>query len=507
MKKRVIIIGAGVGGIATACILAQAGYDVHVYEKNSGPGGRAGSFEAKGFRFDMGPSWYLMTDVFEKFYEILGEDISKHLELVRLEPSYRVYFKDTLLGAVDIFGDIERDAHTFESLEPGARNKLRAYLEKSSANYERAMDRFVYKNYDSIFDFFSLSTIQDGLRANAFQSMQKYVAQYFSNTEVQKIVQFPLVFLGTNPSNAPALYNILSHVDFRQGTYYPQGGMYRVVESLVAMAEKRGATFHYDAAVSEIRAAGGIASGITLDSGETIEADYIVSNADLAHTETVLLKNQSDRTYPERYWKRRTLAPSAMLLYLGVKKRFPKLQHHNLVFCKDWDANFKSLSESKTWPADPSFYVCNPNKTDPSVAPKNKENLFVLIPLPANTRHTDQEAEAYADHILAVMEKTMHLDGLRDAIVYKKIFAGKDFSEQFNSYGGTALGLAHTLKQTAALRPRNQSKKLDNLFYVGANTTPGIGLPMCLVSAQLVYKRLIGDTSSASVDIVRPPEN
>lgn len=501
MKKRAIIIGAGVGGLATACILGQAGYEVTIYEKNDQAGGRAGTFEAEGFRFDTGPSWYLMPDVFERFFSLLGEDVNKLLKLKRLDPSYRVIFKDTLLGPIDIVGDVEKDGALLESIEPGARNKLRDYLERSSAQYQLAMDQFLYKNYDSALDFMSPQMISKGMRMNVFASMQSYVSKYFSTSEVQKIMQYPLVFLGASPQNAPALYNIMSHIDFNQGVFYPQGGIYTLVETLVKLAKKRGAKIHCKSPVASIRVENGVAHGVTLEDGTSATADIVISNADIHHTEQKLLTPEN-RSYSDRYWQKRTLAPAALLMYLGVKKQYAHLRHHNLVFSKNWNANFDVIFNTKRWPADPSFYICNPNKTDRTVAPRRHENLFVLVPLPATTRYTDEELEQYANWILETMERTMHLDGLRESIIYKKIVAARDFETTFNSFHGTALGLAHTLKQTAAFRPSNVSKKVDGLYYVGANTVPGIGLPMCLISAQLVYKRLIDDRSGSPLHTI-----
>jgi phytoene desaturase len=497
-NKKVIIIGAGVGGLATACILGQAGYDVTVYEKGSQAGGRAGSFEAKGFRFDTGPSWYLMPDIFKQYFKMLGEDVDKLLKLKRLSPSYRVFFKDTLFGAFDIVGNVRKDGRTLESLEPGAQHKLQVYVEKSTYQYNLAMDKFLYRNYDSVLDFLTPQLLSEGLRLNIFSNMQNYVAKYFSSPSVQKIIEYPLMFLGASPHKAPAMYNIMSQLDFKQGVFYPQGGMYKLVEILVELAEARGVKIVCDTPVKSIVVEKGGAKGVKLTSGKTLQADIVISNNDIRDTEKSMLRPQH-RSYSEKYWRKRVLAPSALLIYLGVKKKYPNLRHHNLVFSKDWDANFRSIFEGKTWPSDPSFYVSCPSKTDRTVAPKGHENLFVLVPLPAGTNHSEKELTQYADWIIDGMEKSLHLDGLTKNIVYRKLFGPNDFKEQFNSYEGTALGLAHTFRQTAVFRPSNKSKKVKNLYYVGANTTPGIGLPMCLVSAQLVYKRIISNTDSKPI--------
>lgn len=503
--KKVIIIGAGVGGLATACILGQAGYDVTVYEKSSQPGGRAGTFEAEGFRFDTGPSWYLMPDVFKQFFKMLDEDVDELLKLRRLKPSYRVFFKDTWFNAFDIVGDLRKDGATLESLEPGARNKLRDYVEKSGYQYKLAMDKFLYKNSDSMRDFLTPKLLSEGLRLNVFSNMQNYVEKYFSSPAVQKIIEYPLMFLGASPHKAPAMYNIMSQLDFKQGVFYPQGGIYKLVETLVKLAEARGVKFVYDTPVKSIIVQKGEARGVRLENGETAEAGIVISNNDIRHTEKTMLKPR-DRSYSEKYWRKRVMAPSALLIYLGVKKKYPNLQHHNLVFSKDWDENFRSVFNSKTWPKDPSFYVSCPSRTDRTVAPKGHENLFVLVPLPTGTNHSAKELKQYADWIIGRMETCLHLEGLQKNIVYKKLFGPSDFKKQFNSHEGSALGLAHTFRQTAVFRPSNKSKKVKNLYYVGANTAPGIGLPMCLVSAQLVYKRIIGNTDSKPLKKIKPLE-
>jgi phytoene desaturase len=496
--KKVIIIGAGVGGLATACILGQAGYEVTVYEKSSQAGGRAGTFEAKGFRFDIGPSWYLMPDIFKQYFKLLGEDVDKLLNLKRLNPSYRVFFKDTLFGAFDILGNVKKDGATLEALEPGARHKLRDYIEKSTYQYNLAMDKFLYKNYDSVLDFLTPQLIAEGLRLNIFSSMQSYVEKYFSSPSVQKIIEYPLMFLGASPHKAPALYNIMSHLDFKQGVFYPQGGMYKLVETLVKLAEDRGVKFVYDTPVKSIVVKKGQAGGVKLAGGTIVEAGIVISNGGIRDTEECMLQPQH-RSYGEKYWRKRVLAPSALLIYLGVKKKYPNLRHHNLVFSKDWDANFRSIFDGKTWPNDPSFYVCCPSKTDRGVAPKGHENIFILVPLPTGTNHSDKELAQYADWIIDRMESCLHLNGLQKNIVYRKFFGPRDFKNQFNSPEGSALGLAHTFRQTAVFRPGNKSKKVNNLYYVGADTAPGIGLPMCLVSAQLVYKRIAGHTHSKPI--------
>lgn len=499
MSKSVIIIGAGVGGLATACMLGQAGYNVTIYEKNKQAGGQVGTFEAQGFRFDTGPSWYLMPEVFEKFFAALGEDVQRLLDLKQLDPSYRVYFKDTLYGGIDIYSDIAKDSRVLESIEPGTRQKLADYLDYAAYQYEFAMNQFLYKNYNSILDLVSPRVIRQTLQHNIFGSMQKQIQKYFTTPELQKIIQYPLLFLGASSSNVPALYSFLNHSDFRQGILYPNGGMYEITKTLVSLAKARGVSVFYNSPVKRIRVHNGLARGVILEDGTRITADIVISNADVAHTELSLLPTQS-RTHSRHYFKKKITGPSALIIYLGVSKRYRNLQHHNLIFSQNWDANFKALLDKKSWPSDPSFYVCNLSKTDRSTAPKGKDTLKVVVPLPATTKYTETELATYADWVLKTMEETMHLKDLRKHIEYKKLFGAKDFQQTFNSYQGTALGFAQTFKQTAAFRPSNMSKKVKYLYYVGADTIPGVGIPMCLISAQLVYKRIVGIADSKPVE-------
>lgn len=493
--NRAIVIGGGIGGLGVACLLAQKGYDVQLVEKNETLGGLCNTFSADGFRFDMGPSWYLMPDVFEAFFRLLGENVGDYLDLARLSPSYRVFFKDAGL-TVDMHSDLSRDIPTFEKLEPGSGEKLRQYLERSAYQYEIALDGFMYKNYDTVFDFFNRQTATQGRKLEVFSLMHSYVEKFFHTDAVQKIMEYQLVFLGSSPYNTPALYNIMAHIDFNMGVYYPRGGIYRIVEALKAMGEKRGVRFRTGTPVAAIETRHGRATGVRLADGECLPADLVVSNASIHHTETRLL-NPADRTYSGRYWEKRTLAPSAFILYLGVRGRIPGLAHHNLIFSRDWTRNFAEIFDAPQWPTDPSLYVCAPSVTDPTVAPEGHENLFVLVPTASGLEASESERQAYAQKTLETVEKEMGIPDLRERICYQRIFWGADFAQRYNNHRGTALGLAHTLNQTAIFRPNNRSRRVRNLFYVGANTNPGIGMPICLISAELAYKRIVGDRSAS----------
>ncbi len=490
MNKHVIVIGSGIGGLGVAGLFAKKGYRVTVLEKNSNFGGRANIFEAQGFKFDMGPSWYLAPDIFNHYFNLLGEKVEDHLELVKLTPSYRIFFKDREMS-VDIQSEIEKDAETFDRIEAGAGDQLRKYLKQSEYQYDIATRFFMYKNYDTIFDFFNRRVMTEGQKLSVFSKMHTFVSKFFKSEELRQIMEYTMVFLGTSPYEAPALYNLMSHMDFNQGVFYPQRGFYELIKALVKIAEKNGATVRANAPVEEIIVKSGKAAGVRLASGEIIEADIVVSNADMHFTETKLL-SPAQQTYREKYWSKRILAPSAFILYLGVKEKLPSLTHHNLLFSKDWRKNFAEIYKNPQLPRDPSLYVCAPSVTDASVAPEGKENLFVLVPIASGLEIDESQKEEYADSILEIMEREMNLPNLREKIEFQRIYTVSDFATDYHSYRGSALGLAHTIWQTAIFRPNNFSKKVKDLYYVGAGTNPGIGTQICLISAELVYKRIHG---------------
>lgn len=503
MKKRVVIVGAGIGGIATANMLAKAGYDVTVYEKNHQPGGRTGMKETSGFRFDLGPSWYLMPEVFEHYFDLFGKSVDDELDLVRLSPAYKVFFENN--DPVTITSNENIDAKTFESIEPGSGKKLKDYIQRGDTIYQLSLRHFLYTNFSSIRDLTKSDILRHGhtMTRLAFMPIDRYVRKFVTDLRLRQILEYPMVFLGSSPFSAPAIYSLMSALDFREGVYYPQGGLYTIIERLVALSSERGVSYHYNSPVKRITTTGGVASGIELTNGKIIDADIVISNADLHFTETSLL-NDADQSYPAKYWSKREAGPSALLMYLGVKGKLPELEHHNLFFVDDWKKNFDAIFNDKRLPSPASIYLCKPSQTDPSVAPKGSENVFVLVPLPPGTHITKKQLEKVADGYLEQIETYMGINDLRERITFKELFGPDDFSDKFNAWQGTALGPSHILRQSAIFRTPNKSRKVKNLYYVGGSTTPGIGLPMCLIGAELVYKRLAGDKRGGPITYINP---
>lgn len=501
---KTILIGAGIGGLATACMLAKAGHEVHVYEKELTAGGRAGKFEKDGFTFDTGPSWYLMPSVFEHFYKLMDENISDWLELKRLTPAYKVFYEKD--APIVVTGDLAKDMITFEEVEEGSGESLKRYVEKSKDIYELSLKHFLYTNFEDPRDLANLAVLRQSHKLPTLltKPIHKYVSSFVGNLRLQQILEYPMVFLGTSPFSAPAMYSLMSALDFDEGVYYPMGGMYTIIESIEAIARKYGVVFHYGAEVQQITSADQYATGIALADGTVIDADIVIANSDLHHTETKLLE-KSDRTYDEPYWSTKEPGPSALLMYLGVEGKVDELEHHNLLFVEQWRENFESIYRDKQLPEPASIYISKTSHTDPSVAPNGKENIFVLVPLPAGVEIPNSELDAVADSYLSQIE-TMTKIRLRDRLVVKELFGPNDFLTKYYSWQSSMLGQSHLLKQSAFFRTPNKSKKLNNLYYVGGSTTPGIGLPMCLIGAELVYKRIVGDRRGGMVGYIPTKE-
>lgn len=490
MKSRVVIIGAGIGGLATANFFQKAGYDVHVYEKNNQLGGRAGEKIEKGFRFDTGPSWYLMPGVFEHYFKLFGLSAKKELSLQKLTPAYKVFFESHT--PITITGNPRIDRNTFEAEEPGAGDALERYVKEGNDIYQLALKHFLYTNFTDPRDLMKKEILsQSGkLLTLLSTSVHKRVSSFVRTQSLQQILEYPMVFLGSSPFSAPAMYSLMSALDFKEGVYYPKNGIYAIITSLEKIGRGLGVTYHLDSEIKQIITKDSRATGIKLAGNEVVDADIVISNADLHFTETKLLAPEH-QSYPETYWAKKEAGISALLIYLGVKGELPQLEHHNLFFVDDWKGNFRDIYTKKTIPESASLYVCKPSATDPHVAPKGSENIFVLVPLPTNLSMTSAQKAVLTKRFIAHLANSINQPDLADRITFQESFGPKDFETQYHAWQGSALGVSHLLTQSAFWRTPNKSKKIKNLYYVGGNTMPGVGLPMCLISAELVYKRIM----------------
>jgi len=485
LAKKVIVIGSGFAGLSAATCLADKGYEVTLLEKNSVPGGRARKFEAEGFTFDMGPSWYWMPDVFEHYFNLFGKSASDYYELVRLDPSYSVYFgKDDVM---EVPARMEELYAMFEQYEPGSSKNLKKFLTEAQYKYEVGIKEFVHKPGHSILEFADMRVLISLFRLQMFTSMSKHVRKLFKNEQLIQLLEFPVLFLGATPENTPALYSLMNYADMALGTWYPMGGMHKIIEGMVSLAEEKGVNIRLNQEVKQIYVPNGHATKV-ITPDEEYDTDVVVGGADYHHIEQQLLSSEH-RRYDERYWDKRTMAPSSLLFYLGVDKKLPSLHHHNLFFDTDFDQHAKEIYDEPQWPSEPLFYVCAPSVTDPGVAPKGKENLFLLVPLAPGLEDTEAMREKYFDIIISRLENLTG-EKIRNHITYKRSFAHKDFEKDYHAYKGNAYGLANTLLQTAFLKPKLKSKKVSNLYYTGQLTTPGPGVPPSLISGQVVAKEI-----------------
>ncbi|QDP84232.1 phytoene desaturase [Chryseobacterium sp. SNU WT5] len=476
--KKVVIIGSGFSAIASACYMAKAGYAVQVLEKNEQLGGRASLLEIDGFKFDMGPSWYWMPDIFERFFSDFGKKVSDFYALKKLSPGYRVYFGKN--DYIDISDEPEKIIAKFEEVEPGSGKHLRRFMEDSRKNYEIAMTDLVYNPGKSLLELVSFET---ATRLNLFvQNISQTVRKNIKNPKLQSILEFPVLFLGAKPQNTPAFYNFMNHADFGLGTWYPKGGFNAVALGMVKLAKELGVKFHINQEVIKIETENNQAKRV-ITTTDVFEADLVISGADYAHTEKLL--NADQKNYDDEYWYKKVFAPSSFLYYVAFDKKVPELQHHNLFFDTDFEQHAVEIYDEPKLPTKPLFYANFSSKTDLDLCPKGKETGFFLIPVAVDLEDNQEIHDQYFELIMDRVQKNIGVD-LRSSVIFKKSFGVNDFKERYNSCRGNAYGLANTLLQTSILRPSISNKKIKNLFYTGQLTVPGPGVPPALISGKVV---------------------
>ena len=478
MRKNIKIIGSGFSSLAAACYLAQKGHEVTVYEKNATIGGRARQFKKEGFTFDMGPSWYWMPDVFERFFGDFDKKPSDYYELIKLSPAYRVYYGiDDFIAIADNLDEIIK---TFESIEKGSGSVLAKFMADAKSNYNIAIKDLVYRPGVSALE---LITKETALKVGQFFSnISKDVRKKFNNERLIQILEFPVLFLGAKPSDTPSFYSFMNYADFGMGTWHPKTGMYDVIRGMESLAIELGVSFKTNAAIEKIIVENKKAVALQIN-GERLNADIILSGADYHHTETLL--DEEHRAYSEKYWASKTFAPSSLLFYVGFDKKIENITHHALFFDVDFNQHAKDIYDEPKWPENPLFYANFPSITDETAAPKGMESGFFLIPLAPGIEDTEALREAYFEKIIDRFE-ALTQQNIKNNIIFKESFCKNDFEEVYNSYKGNAYGMANTLLQTAFLRPKLKSKKVENLYFTGQLTVPGPGVPPALISGKLV---------------------
>ncbi len=484
--KNIVIIGAGFSGLAAASFMAKAGWKVIVLEKNDQPGGRARQWQKDGFCFDMGPSWYWMPDVFERYFNQFGKSASNYYELVRLDPSYQVVWHDSRM---DIPAGLPALKNLFESIEPGGAAALDAFMQEAAYKYRVGMEKLVHKPGQSITEFLDWELMKGVFKLDVFTSMRSHVHKFFKNPQLRLLMEFPVIFLGAMAENTPALYSLMNYADVVGGTWYPRGGMYSIVNAMYQLAMELGVEFHFGEEVKEICVQQSSVTEVkTARSGYSVDA--VIGGADYHHIETALLPS-AHRSYTPEYWDSRVMAPGCLLYYIGLNRKLPGIQHHTLFFDTDFEAHAREIYSTPAWPKDPLFYMSAVSVTDPESAPEGCENLFLLIPVAAGLIDDGPELrEHYFDLLMNRLEKKLGYP-VRDSVILKRSYAHTEFIADYNSFKGNAYGLANTLKQTANLKPSCRSKTLKNLYYTGQLTVPGPGVPPSLISGELVAKQVI----------------
>ncbi|QXP61777.1 phytoene desaturase family protein [Olleya sp. HaHaR_3_96] len=477
MTKNIAIIGSGFSALSAACYLAKAGHTVTVFEKNETVGGRCRQFKKEGFTFDIGPSWYWMPDIFDNFFADFGKKTSDYYQLDKLSPAYKIFFKDE---EITIGDTLDKICIEFERIEPGSSVQLKKFIKKAGTNYDIAINKVVLKPGISPLE---LITPETARRVDQFfKTISSDVRKKFKNPMLISTLEFPVLFLGAKPNKTPSFYNFMNYADFGLGTWHPKGGMYEIVKAMKTLAESLGVTFKINSPITKINVATKKATSIVVNN-QTIDFDVVLSGADYHHSETLL--DQQHRQYSEKYWSKKTFAPSSLLFYIGFDKKLNNIQHHNLFFDTNFETHAEEIYDNPKWPSDPLFYANFPSTTDSSMAPENFETGFFLIPIAPGIEDTAELRAQYFDIILARFEKLTKQD-VKNNIIFKESFCVKDFKKDYNSYKGNAYGMANTLLQTAFLRPKLKSKKVNNLYFTGQLTVPGPGVPPALISGKLV---------------------
>ncbi|WP_289057010.1 oleate hydratase [uncultured Flavobacterium sp.] len=477
MRKTIQIIGSGFSSLAAACYLAQQGNKVTVYEKNSTIGGRARQFKEDGFTFDMGPSWYWMPDVFERFFQDFNKKPSDYYELIKLNPAYRVYFG--IDDFISIYDNLDEIKYTFETIEKGSGQKLQNFIDQAKSNYDIAIKDLVYRPGISPLE---LVTKETALKLNQFfKNVSTDIRKNFKNERLIQILEFPVLFLGAKPTKTPSFYNFMNYADFGLGTWHPKTGMFDVIRGIEKLALELGVTIKTNSKIDKIVVENKTAKGIVIN-GEILNADVVLSGADYHHSETLVEKEH--RMYSEKYWKSRVFAPSSLLFFVGFNKKIENISHHALFFDVDFNQHAADIYDNPKWPNAPLFYANFPSKTDSTAAPDGMESGFFLIPLAPGIEDNEALREEYFEKIITRFEELTQ-QKIKNSIIFKRSFCKNDFVADYNAYKGNAYGMANTLLQTAFLRPKLKSKKIKNLYFTGQLTVPGPGVPPALISGKL----------------------
>lgn len=484
IKKKIIVIGAGISGLSAASYLARDGYDVTILEKNNYTGGRIRQLKVNDFTFDMGPSWYWMPDIFERFYNDFNHNTSDFYELERIDPSYKIFWEDKTTSLIP--ANYSKLKQLFDSIENGSGEKLDKYLEDAKIKYEVGMGDFVERPSISIKEYLDPLLITNSMKLDLLKSITSSISKKFQNKKLKQLLEFPVLFLGAKPSKTPALYSMMNYADIKLGTWYPVGGMFEISKAFTSIAIEQGVKIILNQPVEKVLVKNNNINQV-ITNVDKYESDAVINCSDYHHFEQNIL-DEEYRMYDNNYWESRVFAPTCLLFYLGINKKLSGIEHHNLFFDADFKSHSDDIYDKHRWPKEPLFYLSATSKSD-TTAPEGHENIFILIPLSTNIEETESIIDKYYDMVIDRIENRIG-QKFKDNIVYKKVFSRNDFIADYNSYKGNAYGLANTLLQTAFLKPKMKNNKISNLYYAGQLTVPGPGLPPSIISGRIASQLL-----------------
>lgn len=478
---KVAIIGAGLGGLSAACLLASRGYRVSVYEKNDAAGGKMNIEKAGGFRFDTGPSLLTMPFVLDELFARCGEAMDDHLALEALSPLCRYFYRDGTI--FNSYTEQRKTLGEIERIAPNDRDAYRRFMEYAAGLYEHTADAFLFNPLYNMSDLKGIE-LKGAWGIDAFRTVSRRIDHYFQSPYLRKFFKRFTTYNGSSPLHAPATLNVIPHVEINQGGYYVRGGLYQIVRTLKALAESRGARFHFNSPARKIITKKGEAGGIELQNGTQIPADLVISNSDYTETMQYLLE-ADDRPIAERIRTACTRPScSGFVMLLGVDRRYEQLAHHNIFFPEDYQREFRQIFEQMQPADDPTIYVANTSAADPHHAPPGCSNLFVLVNAPFLTGRTDwaQTARSYGSKIIERLEK-YGLHALSEHIAFKQTITPRDFQHRYRAWRGSIYGTSSNSRWSAFMRPANKSRHIDHLYFTGGSTHPGGGIPLVILSA------------------------